>query len=261
MLPLPGQRLPPEERRVILDLIAEAKAAGLPTERACDVLGLSPRTVQRWQALVQSLPALPATGLVAALPAVIRPHPYNAITASEAAAVIALIQSPKHADASCRELALALQEGPVPTYVSHVTVWQYERALNCNGPRGRQVSQGRGRTAPDTDWVNGPNQLWDWDITYLHTREPRVFLYLPQEPARSLEPQKRRLAYQSSTDQHRGADLVGSWLDQRRLAGPTRSHLAQVAQRPGRPDALALDDHLLPKTRHPSTVQPTAHAQ
>jgi len=138
---------------VILDLIAEAKADGLPTKRACEVLGLSPRTVQRWQASAQPLPAL-----AAAPPAVSRPRPYNALTASEAAVVIALIQSPKHADASCRELALALQVGPVPTYVSHVTVWQYERALNCNGPRGRQVSQGRGRTAPDTDWVNGPNQ-------------------------------------------------------------------------------------------------------
>jgi len=158
---------------VILDLIAEAKADGLPTKRACEVLGLSPRTVQRWQASVQPLPAL-----AAAPPAVSRPRPYNALTASEAAVVIALIQSPKHADASCRELALALQTGPVPTYVSHVTVWQYERALNCNGPRGRQVGQGRNRTAPDTDWVNGPNQLWDWDITYLHTPELRVFLYL-----------------------------------------------------------------------------------
>jgi len=158
---------------VILDLIAEAKADGLPTKRACKVLGLSPRTVQRWQASAQPLPALAATP-----PTGMRPRPYNALAASEAAAVIALIQSPKHADASCRELALALQTGPAPTYVSHVTVWQYERALNCNGPRGRQVVQGRNRTAPDTDWVDGPNQLWDWDITYLHTREPRVFLYL-----------------------------------------------------------------------------------
>ena len=158
---------------MILELIAEAKADGLTTKRGCEVLGLSPRTVQRWQVSAQPLPTLLATP-----PAVIRSRPYNALMASEAAAVIALIQSPKHADASCRELALALQAGPAPTYVSHVTVWQYERALNCNGPRGRQVSQGRGRTAPDTDWVNGPNQLWDWDITYLHTREPRVFLYL-----------------------------------------------------------------------------------
>ena len=141
---------------MILDLIAEAKADGLPAKRACKVLGLSPRSVQRWKAPVQPLPSLATTP-----PAVTRPRPYNALTASEAAAVIALIRSPKHVDASCRELALALQAGPTPTYVSHVTIWQYERALNCNGPRGRQVSHGR--TAPDTDWVNGPNQLWDWD--------------------------------------------------------------------------------------------------
>ena len=147
----------------MLDLIAAAKADGLTAERACGVLGLSPRTAQRWQVPVPPLPALLATEGVTAAPAVMRPRPYNALTASEAAAVIALIQSPKHADASCRELALALQTAPSPTYVSHVTIWQYECMLNCNGPRGRQASQRRGRTAPDTDWVNGPNQLWDWD--------------------------------------------------------------------------------------------------
>jgi len=106
----------------------------------------------------------------------VRSRPYDALTASEAATVIALIESPKHADASCRELALAMQAGPTPTYVSHVTIWQYERALKCNGPRGRQVFHGR--TAPDTDWVHGLNQLWDWDITYLHSGEPAGFLYL-----------------------------------------------------------------------------------
>jgi hypothetical protein len=46
---------------VILDLIAEAKADGLPVKRACKVLGLSPRTVQRWKASLQPLPSLAAT--------------------------------------------------------------------------------------------------------------------------------------------------------------------------------------------------------
>jgi transposase InsO family protein len=122
-------------------MIAEAKADGLPVERSCKVLGLSQRTVQRWKAPLQPLPTLVAPPLT-----VRRARPYNAITASEAATVIALIRSPKHADSSCRDLALALQTGPRPTYVSHVTIWQ--------------------------------NQLWDWDITYLHTQEPYVFLYL-----------------------------------------------------------------------------------
>ena len=158
---------------MILTLIAEAKAAGLPSERACAVLSLSPRTVQRWKAPVTSA----AAGEIEP-PAVAHPRPYNALSAAEAARVIALIQSSTHADSSCRELALALQSGPEPTYVSHVTICEYECALHCNGPRGRQAFQGRGRTAPDTQWVNGPNQLWDWDITYLHTGDPYVFWYL-----------------------------------------------------------------------------------
>jgi putative transposase len=170
---LPGQSLTPEERQGILDLIAEAKADGLSVKRACDVLGLSSRTIQRWQALVQLLPAQASTA-----PAVTQSRPHNALTASKTGAIIALVKSPKHADANCRELALALQTDLTPTYVSHVTIWRYERALTCNGPRGRQVSQGQSRTAPDTDWGDAPNQLGDWDITYLHTQEPRVFLYL-----------------------------------------------------------------------------------
>jgi len=155
---------------MILDLLAEAQAEGLSREGACEVLGLSPRTPQRWNAAPPSAPAHP--------PALRRSRPYNALTASEAAAVVALIRSPGHVDASCRELALALQAGPEPTYISHVTVWQYQCALDCNGPRGRQVSQGRGGRAPDTDWVSGPNQLWDWDITYLLTLERGRFFYL-----------------------------------------------------------------------------------
>lgn len=154
---------------MILDLIAEAQAGGLTLERACEVFALAPRTVQRWRMSRSSVPAMAVAE---------RTRPYNALTLSEAAAVVALIRSPRHADASCRDLSLALLESPESTYVSHVTVWDYQRQLNCNGPRGRQVAQGRGRSAPDTDWVSGPNQLWDWDITYLPTTERSVFFYL-----------------------------------------------------------------------------------
>lgn len=162
---------------MILDLIAEAQAGGLTLERACEVFDLAPRTIQRWR-----MPRTPASTAAddrlpaAAMPVEVRARPYNALTLSEAAAVVALIRSPRHADASCRDLSLALLKSPESTYVSHVTFWQYQQRLGCNGPRGRQV--GRGRSAPDTDWVSGPNQLWDWDITYLLTTERSVFFYL-----------------------------------------------------------------------------------
>jgi transposase InsO family protein len=61
--------------------------------------------------------------------------------------------------------------------VSHVTVWRYQVALGCAGPRGRQVSQRVG-PAPDTDWVTGPNQLWDWDVTILRSPDRWVGWYL-----------------------------------------------------------------------------------
>jgi putative transposase len=156
---------------VILDLLADAQAEGLTLEGACEVFDLAPRTLQRWRAPALKLAVDPT-------PIEDRARPHNALTVSEAAAVVALIRSPRHADASCRELALALLESRDSKSISHVTVWQYQRRLNCNGPRGRQVAQGRGRSAPDTDWVNGPNQLWDYDVTYLPTTERGLFFYL-----------------------------------------------------------------------------------
>jgi putative transposase len=152
---------------VIQELVAEAKAQGLPEKRACQVLQMAPRTLQRWRQ-----PARPKG------PAAPRPRPVNALTRAEAATVVSLIRSPAHADQSCRELALSLQNGPHQAFsVSHVTVWRYQVALDCNGPRGRQVSRRLG-PAPDTDWVTGPNQLWDWDVTVLRTLQRYFSLYL-----------------------------------------------------------------------------------
>jgi len=151
----------------MLELVAEAKAQGLPEARASAVLQVSPRTLQRWREPVR--PKAPAAP---------RPRPVNALTRAEAAAVVSVIKSPAHADQSCRELALSLENAPEQAVsVSPVTVWRYQVALNCNGPRGRQTSQRHG-PAPATDWVMGPNKLWDWDVTVLRSGEAGVFWYL-----------------------------------------------------------------------------------
>ena len=148
-------------------LAAEAKAEGLPEKRTCQVLRISPRSLQRWR----RPPQLKA-------PAAPRPRPLNALTRAEAATVVSLIRSAEHADQSCRELALSLAASPATAFsVSPVTVWRYQVALDCAGPRGRQVSRRVG-PAPDTDWVTGPNQLWDWDVTVLRSPDRWIFWYL-----------------------------------------------------------------------------------
>ena len=132
--------------------VALAIADGLSTKRACAVLGLAPRTLQRWQR-----PAQP--NLVARHT---RSRPINALTRPEAAAVVSVIRSPAHADESCRELAASLAHGIPAISVSPVSVWRSQVALNCNGPRGRQV-HARHLGIPDTEWVAGPKQLWVGD--------------------------------------------------------------------------------------------------
>jgi len=150
---------------MMLKLVAEASGQGLSERRASQVLGLTPRTLQRWR---QPAPAPPVEP---------RPRPVNALTRAEAATVVSLIRSPAHADQSCRELALSLDLGIPAIPVSHVSVWRYQVALDCNGPRGRQ-RQAHPLGAPDTAWVTAPNQLWDYDVTWLTTHERYVFLFL-----------------------------------------------------------------------------------
>jgi len=151
---------------VILALVQEGMAQGLSQEKACQVLGISPRTIQRWQNPPGEKPARS------------RPRPYNALSPQEGAAVMAIIRSEKHSDQSCRELSLSLLTGPAHIYVSPTTIWQYEKALECNGRRGKQAIRRGPSVAPATDFAIGPNMLWDWDITYLCTARSHEFLYL-----------------------------------------------------------------------------------
>jgi len=64
-------------------------------------------------------------------------------------------------------------------YVSHVSIWEYERSIGVSGPRGHRKNQRhKGPDKPDTSFVTGPNQLWCWDITKLRTGAAYVFFYL-----------------------------------------------------------------------------------
>ena len=182
----------------MLELVAEAKAQGLPEQRASAVLQVSSRSLQRWRRPAQPKP-----------PAAPRPRPTNALTRAEAAAVISVIKSPAHADQSCRELALSLENAPEQAVsVSPVTIWRYQVALDCNGPRGRQTSQRHG-PAPDTEWVTGPNKLWDWDVTVLRSGETGVFWYLY-----SLLDHFSRKAVAWLVDERQSSDLAQRLWDQ-----------------------------------------------
>ena len=155
-------------------------------------------------------------------------------------------------------MALSLSLGIPVIPVSHVTVWHYQVALDCNGPRGRQ-RQARTLGAPDTDWGTGPNQLWDYDVTWLATLERYVFLFLYSLLDHFSRKVVAWLVCETFTSVY--PDPVGSRLAQRRPAGCSARPVARVTQRSGRPDARSLHAPVFREARHRPTFQPPAPAQ
>jgi transposase InsO family protein len=154
-----------EAREASLMAVAEAQAAGVSQKRGAQALGLSARTLQRWQRA--GAPPRRRGG---------NPRPWNALLPEEHGLIVAAVARRDLADGSCRMLAFWVLEH-AGRYVSHVAVWRYLHAQGASAPRGRCRGEPVG-AKPDTVFAQRPNTLWCWDITHLRTTQPWVFLYL-----------------------------------------------------------------------------------
>lgn len=132
----------------------------------CEKLGMSARRLERWK-----------KGENAGELCERDVKPYNAMTKEEKIAVKEIVADEKHADESTRGLSVRLMEER-GIYVSHVSIWEYERSIGVSGHRGFRRNQTSRPEKPDTDFATGPNQLWSWDITKLRTPMAYVFFYL-----------------------------------------------------------------------------------
>jgi transposase len=85
---------------MILGLIDEAVAAGARQEKACELLGLDARTVQRWrtQGIGEDKRAGP------------RSSPANKLTTSERKRVLELANNPEHRDLSPKQIVPRLAD-------------------------------------------------------------------------------------------------------------------------------------------------------
>ncbi len=155
----------------MITVVEEAMALGLTEQKACEAMGISVRRFQDWRQRAQSgeyerRSKSPLT------------RPFNALTPAETEAIESAVSCAAWADLSCRELSIKIMERD-GLYISHVAIWEYEKRHGLAGHRGKRRLMGRHRgEAPDTSFLNGPNQLWDWDFTKLPTGQPHHFWYL-----------------------------------------------------------------------------------
>jgi putative transposase len=146
-------------------MINEAIAAGARQHKACEVVGLSVRTIQNWR-------KRPGQGDLRKGPK--RP-PTHKITSEERAAVLSELNKPEHADLCPGQLVAKLaDEGRyLVSESSMYRILREEKMLKHRRPSAPPQEQKR----PE-GFATQPNQLWSWDITYLPTQVRGQFVYL-----------------------------------------------------------------------------------
>ncbi len=157
--------IPAQERAHVLTLIDEACSAGARLHKACEVLGLSPRTVQRWRNPEQLQDKRKESS----------PSPGNKLSEQERQQVIETMNSPEYRDMTPHQIVAALADQGI-YLASEATMY---RILKAEGQDAhRQNTAPRKHQKPRELTATAPNQVWTWDITYLPSPIKGIFFYL-----------------------------------------------------------------------------------
>ena len=152
---------------MILAWLERACAQGVRLKRACVVLGLDARTIQRWRAQG------PLGGEDRRRGPLTRPG--NALTDKEKQQVLSICHREEFRDASPNTIVARLADRG--TYLaSESSFFRILREYRELRPRGRAKPPQRRPVATHT--AHGANQVWSWDITYLPTVVRGRYLYL-----------------------------------------------------------------------------------
>ncbi len=147
---------------MIRTLIAEAVAAGARRWRACEVLGLSVRTVERWGTNDEDGRHGP------------NHVPANKLSEVERQKAVDVMTSPEFRDCSPKQIVPALASRG--EYIgSEPTLYRILHEQDMQHPRGRERAP---MTRPREYVATGPMQVAAWDITYLRSLVRGVFFYL-----------------------------------------------------------------------------------
>lgn len=152
----------------MISLLDESCVAGTRLNEACKILGLSPRTVQRWR---QS-GAVKADGRKAGALGRI---PANRLAEQERAEILSTANTPRFAHLPPSQIVPQLAEEGcyLASESSFYRILREEKQLTR-----RSKTKAPTHSRPPELVATTPNQLWSWDITYLGTTVKGRYFYL-----------------------------------------------------------------------------------
>jgi len=155
-----------KNRSELMTLIKEARDSGARQSTACEIIGLSPKTLQRW-----SQSDTLQDGRIDA-----KKSPSNKLSELEYQEVIKVSDKPEYADLPPSKIVPTLADNG--TYIaSESTFYRILRAEKQLQHR-QKAKPVRQIKKPKALCATAPNQLYSWDITYLPTQVKGIFLYL-----------------------------------------------------------------------------------
>jgi transposase InsO family protein len=150
---------------VIVGLVDEAVRAGARQDKACELLGLDARTLQRWKRM----------GVGDDLRAGPRTAPRNALTPQERQRILEIANRPEHRDLSPKQIVPRLADQGC--YIASES--SFYRVLRADGQvQHRERSRPAQHSRPRELAATRPNQVWTWDITYLLSPVKGAYFYL-----------------------------------------------------------------------------------
>jgi putative transposase len=154
-----------EDRTAVLSLVSDAVSEGCRQEKACEAVGITAKTLQRWA--LRPLLGDKRRGPITA--------PANKFTPEERAKIIAISTEQSFVNLSPHQIVPSLADRGeyVGSESSFYRILAEEKLLSHRG-RARPKQMNR----PSAYEATQPNQIYSWDITYLLSSIRGEYFYL-----------------------------------------------------------------------------------
>ena len=160
-----GRLIPPEDRKLAISLICEACAAGARRHKACEILEISLRTLERWEVSNGEIDKRSISIKI----------PGNKLTQEEREQIIKIANSKEYSDYPPGQIVPRLADNGV--YIASESSW-YRVMREENMLTHRHATRPKKHSKPKELVATAPNQVWSWDISYLPTQIAGMFYYL-----------------------------------------------------------------------------------